>query len=280
MSFDTEPVIVEALRTPFGRRRGALAGVRPDDLAAWLVRQVLDRTGTPGEALGDVLVGCATPSGEQGWNIGRQVVLLAGLPPEVPGLTINRMCASSDQAVRFAAHVQSLAGLECDAMVEIGASPVLVSLAQRCWPTGSAVSATLASLRPGRADDDVLAEALAALYVRGATPDWAAWDRPWSRARVPLPTYPFQRVPYVVGASPRPQPKQALDGLLYEVVWQEAPPLGDAPVPAGPLADCGNRAGAGRGARGTASGQPHRVSSGRRHTFRLARVAAPAFTGS
>lgn len=104
MSIDTEPVIVEALRTPFGRRRGALRDVRPDDLAAWLVRQVLDRTGVPGEELGDVLVGCATPSGEQGWNIGRQVVLLAGLPHEVPGLTVNRMCASSDQAVRFAAH--------------------------------------------------------------------------------------------------------------------------------------------------------------------------------
>lgn len=103
MAADAEPVIVEALRSPIGRRNGALRAVRPDDLAAWLVRQVVARTGLPPAELGDVIVGCATPSGEQGWNIGRQAVLLAGLPPEVPGVTINRMCASSDQAVRYAA---------------------------------------------------------------------------------------------------------------------------------------------------------------------------------
>ncbi|MGH9081867.1 MAG: thiolase family protein [Acidimicrobiales bacterium] len=99
----SEPVIVEALRTPIGRRGGALSEIRPDDLAAWLVRRVMERTGIPPEQLGDVIVGCATPSGEQGWNIGRQVVLLAGLPYEVPGVTVNRMCASSDQAFRYAA---------------------------------------------------------------------------------------------------------------------------------------------------------------------------------
>lgn len=103
MVADTEPVIVDAARSPIGRRGGALGGVRPDDLAAWLVRRMVARAGIPETELGDVLVGCATPTGEQGWNIARQVVLLAGLPAEVPGVTVNRMCASSDQAVRYAA---------------------------------------------------------------------------------------------------------------------------------------------------------------------------------
>lgn len=99
-----DAVILAALRTPLGKRGRSLSGLRPDDLAAWLVRQIIDRTGVAPEDLGDVVTGCGTPSGEQGWNIGRQVVLLAGLPPEVPGITVNRMCASSDQAVRYATH--------------------------------------------------------------------------------------------------------------------------------------------------------------------------------
>ncbi|MGH9086792.1 MAG: thiolase family protein [Acidimicrobiales bacterium] len=118
MPADTEPVIVEALRTPIGRRGGALRDVRPDDLAAWLVGEVVERTGLPAAELGDVIVGCATPAGEQGWNIGRQVVLLSGLPVEVPGLTVNRMCASSDQAVRYA--TQAIAAGEYELAMAVG----------------------------------------------------------------------------------------------------------------------------------------------------------------
>jgi acetyl-CoA acyltransferase len=107
-----EPVIVEAVRTPIGKRGRALAGVRPDDLVAYLAAETLRRAGAPAEALGDLIVGCATPTGEQGWNIARQAVLLAGFPVEVPGVTVNRMCASSDQAVRYAAHAIRMAEID------------------------------------------------------------------------------------------------------------------------------------------------------------------------
>jgi acetyl-CoA acyltransferase len=98
-----EAVVVGALRTPIGKRGGALAQVRPDDLAAFLLWGLCRVAGVEPGWVDDVIMGCATPVGEQGWNIGRQAVLLAGFPVEVPALTVNRMCASSDQAVRQAA---------------------------------------------------------------------------------------------------------------------------------------------------------------------------------
>jgi acetyl-CoA acetyltransferase family protein len=98
-----DAVIVAARRTPIGRRGGGLSAVRPDDLAAALVRGLLAEVPLPAERIDDLIVGCATPVGEQGWNIARQIGLLADLPVSVPGVTVNRMCASSDQAVQFAA---------------------------------------------------------------------------------------------------------------------------------------------------------------------------------
>ncbi|MGH9068402.1 MAG: thiolase family protein [Acidimicrobiales bacterium] len=102
MSNPTDAVIVAAARTPIGKRGGALADIRPDDLAALAIRHLMDRAGVDAGLLEDVVMGCSTPVAEQGWNIGRQVGLLAGLPVEVPAMTVNRMCASSDQAVRLA----------------------------------------------------------------------------------------------------------------------------------------------------------------------------------
>jgi acetyl-CoA acyltransferase len=83
--------------------RGALAGVRPDDLAAAVVRALLERTGVPGEEIADLVLGCAFPEAEQGLNMARLVGLLAGLPDSVPGVTVNRFCASSMQAIAQAA---------------------------------------------------------------------------------------------------------------------------------------------------------------------------------
>ncbi|MHB2018079.1 MAG: thiolase family protein [Candidatus Xenobia bacterium] len=102
MASPRDAVIVAAARTPIGRRGRGLAQVRPDDLAAALVRELLEGTGVAPADVEDVLVGCATPVAEQGWNVGRLIVLLAGFPVEVPAVTINRMCGSSDQAVQFA----------------------------------------------------------------------------------------------------------------------------------------------------------------------------------
>ncbi|MGH9064001.1 MAG: thiolase family protein [Acidimicrobiales bacterium] len=118
MSNPTDAVIVAAGRTPVGKRGGALSAIRPDDLGALLVRQLLDRAGIDGSVLDDLVLGCSTPVGEQGWNLGRQVVLLAGLPVEVPAMTINRMCASSDQAVQIAG--QAIRCGDVDAVMACG----------------------------------------------------------------------------------------------------------------------------------------------------------------
>ena len=98
------PVIVDGLRTPFGRYGGALAGVRPDDMAAHVIRCLVDRTGIDPTAIDDVILGAANQAGEDNRNVGRMAALLAGLPVSVPGQTVNRLCGSGLQAVLTAAH--------------------------------------------------------------------------------------------------------------------------------------------------------------------------------
>jgi 3-oxoadipyl-CoA thiolase len=98
------PVVVDGLRTPFGRYGGALAQVRPDDLAAHVIRAVVARTGVEVEAIDDVIFGAANQAGEDNRNVGRMAALLAGLPVEVPGATVNRLCGSGMNAVVNAAH--------------------------------------------------------------------------------------------------------------------------------------------------------------------------------
>ncbi|EOW3643156.1 MULTISPECIES: 3-oxoadipyl-CoA thiolase [Pseudomonas] len=91
------------LRTPFGRHGGALAPVRPDDLAALVIRELLARNGVPGDAVEDVILGNTNQAGEDSRNIARHAALLAGLPVTVPGQTVNRLCASGLAAVIDAA---------------------------------------------------------------------------------------------------------------------------------------------------------------------------------
>ena len=99
-----QAVIVDAVRTPIGRYGGALAAVRPDDLAAIVIRAVVDRTGIDPARVEDVILGCANQAGEDNRNVARMALLLAGLPVEVGGLTVNRLCGSGLQAVNSAAH--------------------------------------------------------------------------------------------------------------------------------------------------------------------------------
>jgi 3-oxoadipyl-CoA thiolase len=100
---ERDAVIVDALRTPVGRYGGALAEVRPDDLAALVVREIVQRSGiAPGE-IEDVVFGCTNQAGEDNRNVARMAALLAGLPPEVAGLTVNRLCGSGMSAVHYAA---------------------------------------------------------------------------------------------------------------------------------------------------------------------------------
>lgn len=98
-----EAVIVQAVRTPFGRRGGVWADTRPDDLLAGAVTGLLRRAGLPAERVDDLIAGCVSQAGEQGANIGRLAAMLAGLPETVPGVSLNRMCGSSQQAVHFGA---------------------------------------------------------------------------------------------------------------------------------------------------------------------------------
>ncbi|MEI8335211.1 MAG: acetyl-CoA C-acyltransferase [Chloroflexota bacterium] len=99
-----EAWIVDAVRTPIGRYGGALAAVRPDDLAAVAIRAVVERTGIDPARVEDVILGCANQAGEDNRNVARMALLLAGLPVEVGGLTVNRLCGSGLQAVNSAAH--------------------------------------------------------------------------------------------------------------------------------------------------------------------------------
>ena len=96
--------IVEAVRTPIGRYGGALASVRPDDLAAIVLRAVVDRAGLDPAEVEDVILGCANQAGEDNRDVARMALLLAGFPVEVGGLTVNRLCGSGLQAINSAAH--------------------------------------------------------------------------------------------------------------------------------------------------------------------------------
>jgi 3-oxoadipyl-CoA thiolase len=100
----SDAFITAAVRTPIGRAGGALADLRPDDLAAAAVRSLIQRGRIPPERIDDVILGCANQAGEDNRNVARMAVLLAGLPVEVPGQTVNRLCGSGLQAVVSAAH--------------------------------------------------------------------------------------------------------------------------------------------------------------------------------
>jgi acetyl-CoA acyltransferase len=101
-----EAVLVAAVRTPVGRApKGALSTTRPDDLAATAITGALARaTALDKSSIDDVILGCAQPEGEQGWNIARMAALRAGLPVEIPGATVNRLCASGLEAIAIADH--------------------------------------------------------------------------------------------------------------------------------------------------------------------------------
>ncbi len=95
----TNVYLIEPLRTPVGKYGGVLASVRPDDLAAHVIAQLVERTAIPTSSIDDVILGCSNQAGEDNRNVARIAALLAGLPETVPGVTVNRLCASSLEAV-------------------------------------------------------------------------------------------------------------------------------------------------------------------------------------
>ena len=111
-------VIVEAVRAPIGKRNGTLSTLLPVHLAARVLRALLDRAQIEPALIEDVIFGCVTPLGEQGANIARLAVLQAGLPVDVPAVTLNRMCGSGQQSVHFAA--QAIASGDMDVVIAGG----------------------------------------------------------------------------------------------------------------------------------------------------------------
>ena len=100
---DQDVVIVSAVRSPIGAIRGSLSTVRPDDLAAVVIREAVDRAGVPADQIEEVIFGCANQAGEDNRNVARMAGLLAGLPDTVAGVTLNRLCASGLSAINHAA---------------------------------------------------------------------------------------------------------------------------------------------------------------------------------
>ncbi len=113
-----EAYVYAALRTPVGKHGGSLAGVRPDDLAAVPIKAVVERSQVDPQAIDDVILGCANQAGEDNRNVARMALLLAGLPVQVPGQTVNRLCGSGLQAVASAA--QAIKSGEGDVFVAGG----------------------------------------------------------------------------------------------------------------------------------------------------------------
>ncbi|HEX5288234.1 MAG TPA: acetyl-CoA C-acetyltransferase [Streptosporangiaceae bacterium] len=140
----SEAYIVGAVRSPVGRRKGGLSGVHPVDLAAQVLSELMTRTGADPSAVEDVIMGCVSQAGPQAIDIARNAWLSAGLPESVPGVTIDRQCGSSQQAVHFAAQgvlsgTQDLvvaAGVESMSMVPMGTTVRLPLEAGLALPYG------------------------------------------------------------------------------------------------------------------------------------------------
>ncbi|MDQ0726155.1 acetyl-CoA C-acyltransferase [Microbacterium sp. W4I20] len=131
-----EAFLVGGVRTPVGRYGGALAGVRPDDLAALVVREAIARTGLPDDAIDEVILGAANQAGEDNRNVARMAVLLSGLPDSIPGITVNRLCASGMSAIAMAA--QAIRAGDADIMVAGGVesmtrAPWVQAKPERAW---------------------------------------------------------------------------------------------------------------------------------------------------
>ncbi|GIG89243.1 thiolase family protein [Plantactinospora endophytica] len=136
-----DAVIVGAVRSPVGRRGGALATVHPVDLSARVLTALAERTGLDPAQVDDVIWGCVSQVGEQAWNVGRNAVLAAGWPESVPGTTLDRQCGSSQQALHFAA--AAVASGQADLVVAGGVESMTRV------PMGSSIQPSASGTSPG-----------------------------------------------------------------------------------------------------------------------------------
>jgi 3-oxoadipyl-CoA thiolase len=136
-----DALIIDAIRTPVGRHGGALASVRPDDLAAVPVQALIQRTGLDPALVEEVYLGCANQAGEDNRDVARMAVLLAGLPQHVAGVTFNRLCASGLNAINQAARAIKAGEGEvyiAGGVESMSRSPYSMAKAERSYPTGHA----------------------------------------------------------------------------------------------------------------------------------------------
>ena len=134
-----EVVLVEALRSPIGRLGGQLANVRPDDLLAEVVRQVVARSGIDPTLIDQVYAGAANQAGEDNRNVARMATLLAGLPDSVPGVTVNRLCASGLEAVVQGYRQIALSEAQCvvaGGVESMSRAPYVLAKASKAFPVG------------------------------------------------------------------------------------------------------------------------------------------------
>jgi 3-oxoadipyl-CoA thiolase len=135
----TDAYVIETLRTPIGGYRGALSGVRPDDLAAHTIAAVVERSGVDPERIVDVYFGAANQSGEDNRDVARMAALLAGLPQSVPGATVNRLCASGLEAINCAARAVKLGEGDfylAGGVESMSRAPWVVEKPERALPRG------------------------------------------------------------------------------------------------------------------------------------------------
>jgi 3-oxoadipyl-CoA thiolase len=133
-------VVLSALRTPIGRYGGALSSVRPDDLAAVAIAAAVERAGVDGGAIDDVYLGCANQAGEDNRNVARMSALLAGLPDAVPGVTLNRLCASGLSAVVSACHAVIAGDAElvvAGGVESMSRAPLVMAKPDKAFPRGN-----------------------------------------------------------------------------------------------------------------------------------------------
>lgn len=131
-----EIVMVEGIRTPVGKRKGVLSSLRPDDMLALVLKELVNKAGIPARMVEDVIIGCVTQFGEQSLNIARTAALTAGFPIHVPGVTIDRQCGSGQQAIHFAA--QAIISGDMDIVIAGGVEsmtrvPMLSSRQDTAW---------------------------------------------------------------------------------------------------------------------------------------------------
>jgi 3-oxoadipyl-CoA thiolase len=135
----TEAYVIDALRTPVGRYGGVLANARPDDLAAHVIRAAVERNGLPAGDVADVYMGCTNQAGEDNRNVARMGSLLAGLPVEVPGVTVNRLCASGLDAVNQASRALRVGDgdlLLAGGVESMSRAPLAMPKPDRSFPRG------------------------------------------------------------------------------------------------------------------------------------------------